>query len=56
MRELVTQRVVGRAERHLVSHEVDEEASCSDEENLHRRVVDRHKVEEQIAVADQEHE
>eukprot|EP00354_Favella_ehrenbergii_P003926 CAMPEP_0170457202 /NCGR_PEP_ID=MMETSP0123-20130129/4576_1 /TAXON_ID=182087 /ORGANISM="Favella ehrenbergii, Strain Fehren 1" /LENGTH=184 /DNA_ID=CAMNT_0010720923 /DNA_START=394 /DNA_END=947 /DNA_ORIENTATION=+ len=56
VRELVTERVISRAKRYLILHQVDEEGGGTNEENLHEGVVDRDEVEEKIAVADHEHQ
>ena len=55
VRELVTQGVIGRAERHLKLHEVDGQAGGCDEEDLHEGVVHGDEVHEQVRVAHQEH-
>ena len=55
MRELITKRVIRRAEGHLVPHEVNEQSRRTDEEDLHEGVVDGHEVEQQVRVAHQEH-
>ena len=37
--ELVSERVIGRAEGHLVPHEIDEQRRRANEENFHQSVV-----------------
>ena len=56
MIEFVAQRVVGCAEGDLVPHEVDKQGGGRDEENFHERVVDGHEVQEEVRVADKEHQ
>lgn len=46
VRELIAKGVVGRAEGHLILHEVDDESRRRDEKELHQRVVDAHEVPE----------
>ena len=54
VRELIAHGVIGRAEGHLVLHQVDEQRSRRNEEEFHESVVDGDEVKEQVRVPNEE--
>lgn len=54
--EVVTNRVISAWEWFFEPHEVDDSSGRTDEEQLHEGVVEADKVEEEVDVADAEHD